>query len=53
MTHPVHTLDLQHSVQDAVLLMSRHGVRHVPITERARVVSMVSERDLFALQRLS
>lgn len=53
MTRPVHTLDAAQSVQDAVLLMSRHGVRHVPVTEHGRVVSMVSERDLFALQRLS
>ncbi len=53
MTRPVHTLDLQRSVQDAVLLMSRHGVRHVPITERSRVVGMVSERDLFAMLGLS
>jgi CBS domain-containing protein len=53
MTHPVHTLDAAQSVQDAVLLMSRHGVRHVPVTEHGRVVSMVSERDLFAMQRLS
>jgi CBS domain-containing protein len=53
MTQPVHTLDVSRSVQDAVLLMSRHGVLHVPITEDARVVHMVSERHLFALQRLS
>jgi CBS domain-containing protein len=53
MTQPVHTLDIERSVQDAVLLMSRHGVRHVPVTERGRVVGMVSERDLFAMQRLS
>jgi CBS domain-containing protein len=53
MTQPVHTLDAAHSVQDAVLLMSRHGVRHVPVTEHGRVVSMVSERDLFAMQWLS
>jgi CBS domain-containing protein len=53
MTRPVHTLDAAHSVQDAALLMSRHGLRHVPVTEHGRVVAMVSERDLFALQRLS
>lgn len=53
MSRPVHTLDVEHSVQDAVLLMSRHGVRHVPVTERGRVVALVSERDLFTLQRLS
>jgi len=53
MTRPVHTLDAAHSVQDAALLMSRYGLRHVPVTEHGRVVAMVSERDLFALQRLS
>jgi CBS domain-containing protein len=53
MSAPVHTLDIQQRVHDAALLMSREGVRHVPITERGRVVGIVSERDLFALQRLS
>jgi CBS domain-containing protein len=53
MTRPVQTLDVSQGVQDAVLLMSRHGMRHVPVTEHARVVAMVSERDLFTLQRLS
>lgn len=53
MTAPVQSLDSAQGVQDAVLLMSRHGVRHVPVTEHGRVVAMVSERDLFALQRLS
>jgi CBS domain-containing protein len=33
--------------------MSRHGVRHLPLTEDGRVVSIISERDLFGLQRLS
>jgi CBS domain-containing protein len=50
---PVHTLDVSATAQDAVLLMSRHGIRHVPVTDDGRVISMVSERDLFALQRLS
>lgn len=50
---PVHTLDRHATGQDAALLMSRHGVRHVPVTEGGRVVGIVSERDLFALQRLS
>jgi CBS domain-containing protein len=53
MTSPVHTLDAAHSVQDAVLLMLRRGVQHVPVTEHGRVITVVSERDLFALQRLS
>jgi CBS domain-containing protein len=54
MTKPVHTLDARATAQDAVLAMARHGIRHVPVTDaRGRVVSIVSERDLFALQRLS
>ncbi len=54
MSAPVHTLPELATAQQAVLLMSRHGVRHLPLTDEAgRVVSMVSERDLFALQRLS
>ncbi|MEN9631404.1 MAG: hypothetical protein RJA10_4632 [Pseudomonadota bacterium] len=53
MSAPVHTLDLGQRAHDAALLMSRQGVRHVPITQQGRVVGIVSERDLFALQRLS
>lgn len=53
MTSPVHTLTADHSAEDAALLMSRHGIRHVPVTLDGRVVGVVSERDLFALQRLS
>lgn len=53
MSSPVHTLDIAASAQDAALAMSRHGIRHLPLTERGRVVSLVSERDLFTLQRHS
>jgi CBS domain-containing protein len=53
MTQPVRTLDVSQPMQQAALLMSRHGIRHVPLTEGGRVVSLVSERDLFALQRRS
>jgi len=53
MSTPVHTLDVEHSAHDAALLMSRHGIRHVPVLRDARVVGLVSERDLFAMQRLS
>ncbi len=53
MTTPVHSLSIHHSVQDALLLMARHGLRHVPLTDAGRVLNIVSERDLFALQRRS
>ena len=50
---PVATLPLASSAQDAALAMSRLGIRHLPLTEDGRVVGIVSERDLFGLQRLS
>ena len=53
MVQPVHHLTHEHTAEDAALLMSRHGIRHVPITREGVVVGIVSERDLFAMQRLS
>lgn len=53
MTAPVRTLTVRDTAQDAALLMTRHAIRHVPVTQDGRVVGLVSERDLFAMQRLS
>ncbi len=53
MVTPVHHLTHEHTAEDAALLMSRHTIRHVPITRDGVVVGIVSERDLFAMQRLS
>ncbi len=53
MVRPVHTLTVAHTAQDAALLMSSHGIRHLPVTRDGAVVGLVSERDLFAMQRLS
>lgn len=53
MVSPVHSLRHDQTAQDAALLMSAQGIRHVPVTQDGRVTGMVSERDLFALQRLS
>jgi CBS domain-containing protein len=53
MTHPVRTLTAADSALDAALLMSQHGIRHVPVTRGGRLAGIVSERDLFAIQRLS
>jgi len=54
MSQPVATLEVTATAQDAALLMSRQGIRHVPVTDAdGRVVGILSERDLFALQRLS
>jgi len=53
MVQPVHSLTHEHTAEDAALLMSRHGIRHVPITRDGVAIGIVSERDLFAMQRLS
>ncbi len=53
MSRPLHALTTDDTLQDAALLMSRHGIRHVPLCEGGRLFSIVSERDLFSLQRLS
>jgi CBS domain-containing protein len=53
MVEPVLTLSIDHTAQDAALLMSRHGIRHVPVTDQGIAIGMVSERDLFAMQRQS
>ena len=53
MVQPVHCLSVANTAEDAALLMSRRGIRHVPITDQGVAVGIVSERDLFAMQRLS
>ena len=53
MSSPAYTLEVDAQVHDAVLAMSRHGIRHVPLTRQGRLVGVVSERDLFALQKQS
>lgn len=37
---------------DAALLMTRRHIAHVCVTDAARLVGVISERDLFALQRV-
>ena len=51
MTPDPYCLDENASAFDAALLMTRHGVRHVPVTRGEKVIGVVSERDLFSLQR--
>lgn len=50
--HP-HTLPLAANAYDAALAMAMHGVRHVlAVDEGGRLKGVVSERDLFTLQRV-
>jgi CBS domain-containing protein len=53
MSHPVSTLQASCSVADAVMLMAERKIRHVPVVQGERLIGIVTERDLFALQRRS
>ena len=56
MSRELLTLDAGATAADATLMMAEHSIRHIPVVQtaqgRKRVVGVVSERDLFALQRL-
>jgi CBS domain-containing protein len=57
MTRNVLALDADDTAADATLLMAEHSIRHIPVVRReagrTRVLGVVSERDLFALHRLT
>ena len=52
MTPDPHSIDENASAFDAALLMARHTIRHLPVTRGGMLVGVVSERDLFSLQRM-
>ena len=57
MTRNVMSLDAEDTAADATLLMAEHSIRHIPVMQRSggarAVLGVVSERDLFALHRLT
>ncbi len=53
MTSPVLTLEADATIADAMLLMAQRTIRHVPIVRQGALVGIVTERDLFVLQRRS
>ena len=46
MTPEPQTLGIEHSLLDAVLLLRRSNLRHIPITEDGRLVGLLSDRDV-------
>jgi len=52
MTQKPHYLSSQHTAFDATLAMAEHHIAHICVVDNQRLVGMVSERDLFALQRM-
>ncbi len=52
MTSPALALSPRQTAYEAALLMAREGFGHVCVAENGRLVGVVSERDLFSLQRI-
>ena len=53
MTPRPRTLSADASAYDAALVMARHGIRHAPVIEQGRMIGIVSQRDLFSVQRVT
>jgi CBS domain-containing protein len=57
MSRGVMALDAADTAADATMLMAEHSIRHVPVMSgdagQRYVAGVVSERDLFAMQRLT
>lgn len=49
--HPV-TLPAQATGYEAALAMMRQGIRHIVVTARGKLAGVVSQKDLFSLQRV-
>src|SRR5512143_252712 len=47
------TLEGTATVADALLVMARQGVHHLPLVEDGRLIGVISEKDVFTLRRLS
>lgn len=52
MSTQLSALSPQALAHEAALAMAKHGFRHVLVVEEGRLVGLVSEKDLFALQRV-
>jgi CBS domain-containing protein len=53
MTADPATLEGAAPVSDALLLMARRGIHHVPLVEGGWPIGVISEKDVFTLRRLS
>ena len=46
------TLEEEATLAEGAIAMARHGIRHIVVTRDGKLAGVVSERDLFALQRM-
>lgn len=53
MSSPLITIEASAPVAEAVLTMAAHAVRHLAVLEGQTLIGVVTERDLFSLQRQS
>jgi CBS domain-containing protein len=53
MSKPIQSLEFDHSIEEASHLMLDKKIRHLPVLKNGKVMGLVSERDLFSLQRFS
>lgn len=53
MTRDPLCLEEDATLAEAAIAMARRGIRHVIVTRQGKLAGMVSERDLFALQRVT
>ena len=48
MVRDVVTVGLSHTFADCLRLMHRHGIRHLPVVDGGKVITVVSIRDLLS-----
>lgn len=53
MTPDPATLPDDAPVADALVLMARQGIHHLPLVQDGKLAGVISEKDIFALRRLS
>jgi CBS domain-containing protein len=53
MSTGIKTIEANSSALEAILVMARHGIRHLPVMQHGFLVGLVSEHDLVRFQRSS
>jgi CBS domain-containing protein len=53
MSTPIVTLPASVTAYEALHVMADHGIRQIVVVEAGRLLGVINERDLFALQRVS
>lgn len=53
MTPKPYTMPPQALAYEAALVMAKHGFRHILVSEHDQIKGLISEKDLFSLQRVS